>query len=50
MSYNLEDTILENCKETSAHQDTSTALANGDKTVPKQDDAFEEQSADSMVP
>ena len=46
---NPENTNLESCKETNAHQDPSTVLANGEGIIPKQDDAKEEQSADSMV-
>ena len=46
---NPEDTDLENRKETNAHQHPSTALTNGDEIFPRQDDAKEEQSADSMV-
>lgn len=46
---NPEDTDLENCKDTNAHQHPSTALANGEDITPRQDDAKEEQSADSMV-
>ena len=49
MSYNPEDTNLDNYKETNAHQDSLTALANGEEIVPKHNDAKEEQSADSMV-
>ena len=46
---NPEDTNLENCNETNAHQDPSTALAIGEEILPRQDDAKEEQSAGSMV-
>ena len=49
MSPNPEDTNLENPKETNTHQVSSTAFANGEQIISKQDDAKEEQSAGSMV-
>lgn len=46
---NPEDTNLENPKETNAHPVSSTAFANGEQIISKQDDAKEGQSAGCVV-
>lgn len=43
-----ENPNLTNSKETNGHEDSSTPLANGEATVPKQDEAKEEQTADNV--
>lgn len=46
---NLETPTLEDCRHTNGLQDSSTALVNGESTISKQDEAKEEQTADSMA-
>ena len=46
---NPETPTLEDCRKTNGPQDSSTALVNGETTISKQDEAKEEQTADSMA-
>lgn len=46
---NLETPTLEDCRKANGPQDSSATLVNGETTISRQDEAKEEQTADSMA-